>query len=112
MRWDDERYVRLYTRDTTDWLALSWQAQGLFVLILRKVNRAGVIDLGRAGKRGLAAHVGGAAASAAALRAGRTGGLRGLLGELFGSFRMIYPPLRHFCFILAELACTVGAITP
>lgn len=62
MDWSDERWVKLYTRDTTDWLALSWQAQGLFVLILRKVNRAGVIDLGRAGKRGLAAHVGGASA--------------------------------------------------
>ena len=62
MDWTDERWVKLYTRDTTDWLALSWQAQGLFVLILRKVNRAGVIDLGRAGKRGLAAHVGGASA--------------------------------------------------
>lgn len=62
MDWSDERWVKLYTRDTTDWLALSWQAQGLFVLILRKVNRAGVIDLGRAGKRGLAAHIGGGSA--------------------------------------------------
>lgn len=62
MDWTDERWVKLYTRDTTDWLALSWQAQGLFVLILRKVNRAGVIDLGRAGKRGLAAHIGGGSA--------------------------------------------------
>jgi hypothetical protein len=29
-----------------------------------------------------------------------------------GSFRMIHPPLWHFCFIFAELACAVGAIAP
>ncbi len=62
MDWSDERWVKLFTRDTTDWLALSWQAQGLFCLILRKVNRAGVIDLGKLGKRGLSSHVGGASA--------------------------------------------------
>ena len=62
MRWEDERYVRLYTRDTTDWLALSWFAQGLFGLILRKVDKAGILELGRHGKRGLAAHIGGPAA--------------------------------------------------
>jgi hypothetical protein len=62
MRWEDERYVRLYTRDTTDWLALSWKAQGLFALIMRKVDRAGLLDLGKAGKRGLAAHIGGPSA--------------------------------------------------
>jgi len=62
MDWSDERWVKLYTRDTTEWLSLSWRAQGLLCLILRKVNRAGVIDLGRLGKRGLSAHVGGASA--------------------------------------------------
>lgn len=59
MRWEDERWVKLYTRDTTDWLTLPWQAQGLFALILRKVDRAGILPLGRHGKRGLAAHIGG-----------------------------------------------------
>ena len=62
MNWSDERYVRVYTRDTTDWLALSWQAQGLFCLLLRKVDRAGLLDLGRRGKAGLASHVGGTSA--------------------------------------------------
>lgn len=55
MHWADERYVRLYTRDTPDWLALSWQARALFIFILRKVDRSGVMDMGRAGERGLAA---------------------------------------------------------
>lgn len=54
MDWADERYVRVYTRDTPDWVALGWEAQALFVLILRKVDRAGVIDLGRNGDAGLA----------------------------------------------------------
>ena len=54
MRWEDERDVRLYTRDTTDWLALSFDAQGLFCLLLRKVDRAGLLPLGRHGKKGVA----------------------------------------------------------
>lgn len=58
MRWADERYVRLYTRDTIDWNALGWEAQALFVFILRKVDRAGLLELGRQGLRGLAALVG------------------------------------------------------
>jgi len=58
MRWEDERYVRVYTRDTVDWLALSFDAQALFLLLLRKVDRAGLLDLGRAGKRGVAVAVG------------------------------------------------------
>ncbi len=55
MDWANERFVRFYTRDTVEWLALSWKAQGLFGLILRKCDRAGVIELGRLGPRGLAA---------------------------------------------------------
>jgi hypothetical protein len=62
MRWEDERYVKVYTRDTTDWLALSWKAQGLLCLILRKVDKAGILEVGKHGKRGLAAHLGGASA--------------------------------------------------
>jgi hypothetical protein len=58
MRWEDERYVRVYTRDTPDWLALGWEAQALFVLALRKVDRAGMLDLGKVGVRGLAALLG------------------------------------------------------
>ncbi len=55
MRWEDERYVRLYTRDTVDWLALSLEAQGLLSLILRKVDRAGLLALGKRGGQSVAA---------------------------------------------------------
>ncbi len=58
MTWDDERYVRLYTRDTPEWLCLSFLAQGLFCLLLRKVDRAGVLPLGRLGKRGAVVAIG------------------------------------------------------
>lgn len=58
MIWSDERYVRLYTRDTPDWQCLSFLAQGLFCLVLRKVDRAGVLPLGRAGRRAVAIAVG------------------------------------------------------
>jgi hypothetical protein len=61
MRWEDERYVRVYTRDTVDWLALSFEAQGLFTLLLRKVDRAGILTLGRRGKQAVAVAVGHAA---------------------------------------------------
>lgn len=54
MNWETERYVRVYTRDTADWLALSWDAQSLFVQLLRKVDRAGILPLGRHGKRAVA----------------------------------------------------------
>lgn len=58
MRWQDENYVRVYTRDTIDWQVLSFEAQGLMTLILRKVDRAGLARLGRHGKRGVAVLVG------------------------------------------------------
>lgn len=58
MDWANERYVRVYTRDTADWLALSWQARALLMFILRKADRVGAIELGRHGIRGLAGVVG------------------------------------------------------
>ncbi len=57
MRWEDERYVRLYTRDTPEFKALSWQARGLFALIMRKVDRAGILAVGRLGLKGVAVAV-------------------------------------------------------
>lgn len=45
MDWPDERYVRLYTRDTADWLSMRWEAKALFGLLLRKADRAGVIQV-------------------------------------------------------------------
>jgi hypothetical protein len=55
VNWSDERYVRVYTRDTVDWQALGWEGQALFVLLLRKVDRAGIFEMGRHGARGVAA---------------------------------------------------------
>jgi hypothetical protein len=58
MDWSNERWVRVYVRDTTDWVALSWQARALFVLLLRKVDRSGVLDMGKQGPRGVAGLLG------------------------------------------------------
>lgn len=58
MRWADERYVRVYTRDTGEWLALGWEAQALFLFALRKADRAGIVRTGKAGVRGLAGMTG------------------------------------------------------
>lgn len=55
MRWEEERYVRVYTRDTPDWIALPWEARAVFYELLRKVDRAGLVPMGRSGERGLAA---------------------------------------------------------
>jgi hypothetical protein len=54
MNWPEERYARLYTRDTADWLALSFDAQALLALLMRKLDRAGRLALGRHGKKGVA----------------------------------------------------------
>ncbi len=45
MNWPDERYVRLYTRDTLDWKALGWEARALFCELLRKADRSGVLQV-------------------------------------------------------------------
>lgn len=57
MRWEDERYVRLYTRDTITWKMLPWQGKALLPLLMRKVDRAGLLDVGEHGPDGLAALV-------------------------------------------------------
>jgi hypothetical protein len=54
MRWEDERYVRWYTRNTPEWRALSWRARGVFGLLLREVDRAGVLKVGKLGLKGVA----------------------------------------------------------
>lgn len=58
MRWADEQFVKVYTRDTVDWLALSYDARSLFLNLLRKVDRAGILPLGRHGRRGVAVLLG------------------------------------------------------
>jgi hypothetical protein len=57
MRWEDERWVKLFVRDTPDWLSLPWQSRALFPLLLRKADRAGQVALGRSGRAGLSALV-------------------------------------------------------
>ena len=58
MNWSDERYVRIYTRDTPEWLCLSFPAQALLCLLLRKVDRAGVLALGKLGRRAVGVAIG------------------------------------------------------
>ena len=57
MNWEDERYVRLYVRDTITWKLLGWQGRCLLPLLLRKVDRAGCVELDGAGEEGIAALV-------------------------------------------------------
>jgi hypothetical protein len=52
--WANERYVRLYTRNTAQWIALGWEAQNLAMQIFRVLDRAGVLDLGGFGPMGVA----------------------------------------------------------
>lgn len=56
--WSEERYARIYCRDTLDWQTLSWNAQALWMQLNRKATRSGRIDLGRSGLRGVPALVG------------------------------------------------------
>jgi hypothetical protein len=44
MNFEDESYIRLYTRDTPTWLRLGFEGQAVLGLLLRKVDRAGVLD--------------------------------------------------------------------
>lgn len=54
MDWSNERYVRIYVRDTDDLLAMSWEARALLWEMMRKADRAGVLET-RRGARGIAA---------------------------------------------------------
>lgn len=47
MDWPNERYVRLYIRDTLTWSMWPWESRALFALLLRKLDRAGVLDIGK-----------------------------------------------------------------
>ncbi len=45
MDFSNESYVRIYTRDTTTWLRLGWDGQGVLTQILRKLDMSGVLDI-------------------------------------------------------------------
>jgi hypothetical protein len=53
VKWEEERFIRLYTRDTPTWADLPWQARVVFYELLRKVTWSGRIAVGKAGLRGL-----------------------------------------------------------
>lgn len=53
MRWDDERYVRVYLRDSVGLIMMPWQARPVLWEVLRKLDRAGVLDLGEYGPAAL-----------------------------------------------------------
>lgn len=57
MDWANERYVRLYTRDTPEWLCMEWQARALWPHLIRKADRSGVLA-NKLGVRGIAVLVG------------------------------------------------------
>lgn len=44
MDWSNERYVRLYTRDTKTWLLCGWQGQSVLCFFLRKCDRCGILE--------------------------------------------------------------------
>lgn len=46
MDFSNERYVRLYVRETTTFRLLTWEGQALMPHILRLVDRSGVLELG------------------------------------------------------------------
>jgi hypothetical protein len=46
MHFADERYVRLYTRDTTTWKRLEHEGRCMTTLLLRKADRSGLLEIG------------------------------------------------------------------
>lgn len=45
MNYEDEDYVRYFTRDTVSWMALGWEGQAVLALMLHgKFDRSGVFD--------------------------------------------------------------------
>jgi hypothetical protein len=56
MKYDEENWIKVYTRDTAGWLSVSWQARGLSLEIGRKLpKKTGELSLGRKGLEALGA---------------------------------------------------------
>ena len=55
--WSEEHWIKLYTRDTPSWVLGPWEARAVLAPGLRKLDRAGGIDLGDDGIAALAAMV-------------------------------------------------------
>lgn len=45
MDFSDERYVRLYTRDSTTWKRMGWEGQCTLCQLLRRVDRIGSLEI-------------------------------------------------------------------
>ena len=54
MDYENERWMKVYTRDTGGWLDLSWQARGLSLELSRKLDAEGKLPLGKKGLPSLA----------------------------------------------------------
>lgn len=54
MIWTHERWIKLYIRSEPDFLALTWQARGLFRLLLTEVDPSGAMKLGKIGCKSVA----------------------------------------------------------
>lgn len=52
MRWGDEHYVKLYTRETADMLLWPWQAHAVWPNLLKRADNAGLLDTGRRDEMG------------------------------------------------------------
>jgi hypothetical protein len=46
VNWSDERYVKLYVRNTATWVLWPWQARAVFPSMLKAMNGAGIIETG------------------------------------------------------------------
>jgi hypothetical protein len=44
LNFEDEHYVRVYTRDTKTWLRWGWEGQTVFMFVMRKLDKSGVLD--------------------------------------------------------------------
>lgn len=54
MDWSNEPYVRVYTRETDDDMALSWEAMAVWNQLMKRFDRSGFVET-RRGARGVAA---------------------------------------------------------
>lgn len=55
MNFEEEHYVRVYTRNTPGWVRMPWQSRAVLPLIMRELNRkSGTLELGEDGIPGLA----------------------------------------------------------
>jgi hypothetical protein len=52
--WANERWIKVYVRDTPDWQKMSWDAKAMLMLLLRKADSRGVVDLGKDGRENIA----------------------------------------------------------